>query len=121
MKADFSIRKRLFAYAKDAYGTDPDFPWEDDPDNAVLRHERSHKWYALFFPVPREKFGLSGGVVDVLNVKCDPLEAGSLAQKDGVYPAYHMNKKHWISILLDGSVPEEEVRLFLDESYGLTE
>ncbi|WP_298483979.1 MmcQ/YjbR family DNA-binding protein [uncultured Ruminococcus sp.] len=121
MTPDLHLRKFLFQYAMDTYGTQPEYLWEKSPDNAILRHKENGKWYAVVLDVHEKKLGLPGdGTVDVLNVKCDPLEIGSLLRKKGFFPAYHMNKNHWISILLDGSVPEEEILYFLDESYGLT-
>lgn len=122
MKPDFRLRNRLFQYAKDMYGTSPEYLWKSSPDSAILRYSGNGKWYAAFLPVSAKKLGLSEEkIVDVLDVKCDPLEIGSLLLKEGFFPAYHMNKKHWISILLDGSVSEEELRFFLDESYARTE
>ncbi len=71
--------------------------------------------------IPSEKLGLApDGTADILNVKCSPLETGSLRQKPGIFPAYHMNKTHWITILLDGTLPEPELFWLLDESYTLT-
>ena len=66
----------------------------------------------------RKSWGLRR--TDILNVKCSPLETGSLRQKPGIFPAYHMNKTHWITILLDGTLPEPELFWLLDESYTLT-
>lgn len=92
------------------------------PDNAILRHKENDKWYAAFLIIPAKKLGLADdGSVDVVNVKCSPLEIGSLLQKKGFFPAYHMNKTHWVSILLDGSVTEEELLFFLNASFEITE
>ena len=72
-------------------------------------------------PVGRDKLGLTGdGTVDVLNVKCDPLLTGALRREPGILPAYHMNKDKWISVLLDGAVPQEEIFRLIDLSYQLT-
>ena len=62
----------------------------------------------------------SDRIIDVLNVKCDPLLIGSLRLKPGFYPAYHMNKDKWISIAMDGSVPSEEIKELVELSYQLT-
>ena len=71
--------------------------------------------------VEREKLGLEGGgKVDVIDTKCDPLLIGSMILNDGFLPAYHMNKTHWITILLDGSVKMSEIENMLDLSYDLT-
>lgn len=112
-------RQKIFAWAKQQYGTEPDYPWKDN--NAVLRHRDNHKWYAVLLEVSSTRLGLPGEeTVDVLNVKCEPLLIGSLRTQPGFFPAYHMNKDKWLSILLDGTVPEEEVKSLMDMSYGLT-
>lgn len=113
-------RQEVFDYVKKKYKTEPDYPWFDN--NAVLRHADNSKWYGLVMAVGREKLGLSGGgTVDVVNVKCDPVLAGSLRMREGFHPAYHMNKEKWLTIRLDGSVPEDEIKSMIDFSYGLTE
>lgn len=95
--------------------------WEKTPEAAVLRHEDSRKWYALVMPVERSRLGLDGaGSVEILNLKCDPLLIGVLRTRAGFLPAYHMNKEHWITLLLDGSVEREEGLQLLEMSYSLT-
>ena len=55
-----------------------------------------------------------------MNLKCDPDEAVMLRDVfEGVLPGYHMNKKHWNTIILDGSVPRAEIERMIDRSYGL--
>lgn len=112
-------RKELFEWAKETYGTEPDYPWNDW--NCVLRHKHNNKWYALIMEIEETKLGInSDKIVDVLNVKCDPLLIGSLRMKEGFYPAYHMNKDKWISILMDGTVPANEIIELIELSYSLT-
>lgn len=114
-------KRELAAYIEETYHCRPYQPWEGSPENEVFRHATNHKWFALSFPVDRMKLGLAGeGRIDIVNLKCDPALAGSLAQEAGIFPAYHMNKTHWISVALDGSVPDELLRYLLDMSYGLT-
>ena len=121
METKPSQRERLLRYAAENYGTTPEYPWDGTPDAAVLRHPGNQKWYGLLMRIPSEKLGLApDGTADILNVKCSPLETGSLRQKPGIFPAYHMNKTHWITILLDGTLPEPELFWLLDESYTLT-
>lgn len=113
-------RQTIFSWVKQQYNTDPDYPWADR--NAVLRHKDNNKWYGLIMEVGRDKLGLlEEGDVEVLNVKCDPEMVGALRTKEGFHPAYHMNKERWITIRLDGSVAEDEIKNLLDLSYRLTE
>ena len=112
-------RQELLGWAQDTYGTEPDFPWNDE--NAVLRHDVNKKWYAVLLKVRKDRLGLSGDeTADVLNLKCDPLMIGSLLTQPGYFPAYHMSKDKWLSILLDGPAPDEEIKQLLDLSYDLT-
>ncbi len=113
-------RQEIFQWVKEQYGTEPDYPWQDA--NAVLRHQKNRKWYGLIMNVGRDKLGLSGGGdIEVLNLKCDPDLIGFLRSRPGFLPAYHMNKRQWISITLDDNVPDEEIRNLIHMSYGLTE
>ena len=70
--------------------------------------------------VEKSKLGLEGReMVDIIDVKCDPDMTNMIIQTYGFLPGYHMNKQHWITILLDGSVSEAKVLDFLDMSYDL--
>lgn len=113
-------RQELFTYCKEAYGTEADYPFEDDFETAVLRHAGNRKWYGIVMRVSRRKFGFDGDeVIEVLNVK-QPVEMfGSFGPEDGVFPAYHMNKLHWVSILLPDA-PPDVVRFLLYASYEST-
>ena len=85
----------------------------------MLRH-KNKKWYAIIMSVEKKKLGLEeNGNIDILNVKCDPELAGMIIQTYGFLPGYHMNKRHWLTILLDGSVSEAKILDFLDMSYDL--
>ncbi len=67
------------------------------------------------------KFGFDDEkIIQVINLKCDPLMSGSLRLQEGIYPAYHMNKNSWISVFLDGSVDIEQIEFLIDMSYTLT-
>ena len=114
-------REELFQYAREAYGAEPEYLWTELPAYAVLRHSLGGKWFALAAPMPRKTLGLPGeGTVDVVDLKLDPALVYILREQPGYLPAYHMNKTHWITVLLDGSVPPERVRDLLDQSFELT-
>ena len=94
-------KQEFLAYCQETFDTSPDYPFEEDFETAVLRHKDSRKWYAIAMKVSRRKFGLdSDEVIDVVNLKLPTEMFGSFGAADGVYPAYHMNKLHWISVLL---------------------
>ena len=85
----------------------------------MLRHKNG-KWYAVVMSVEKCKLGLEGNeFVDIMNVKFDPEMTSVIIQTFGFLLGYHMNKQHWITILLDGSVSEAKTLDFLDMSYDL--
>lgn len=94
-------KQSFFAFCRSAFGTEPDYPFDADTETAVLRHADSRRWFAILMRVPKQKFGIDGdGSVDTVNLKLPVEMFGSFGKADGVYPAYHMNKLHWISVLL---------------------
>ena len=118
---DNELMIRIMGYAREHYGVEPDFPFPNYPDIPVLRHHGSRKWFAIFMNVSRSVLRLDGDhPVDIMNVKCDPILSGSLRMQEGFFPGYHMNHDQWLTILLDGTVPLEEIIPLLDMSFDLT-
>ena len=114
-------REEIFEYVKDKFSTVPEYLWLKFPRYAILRHNENSKWYAAIMNVSKHKLGIGGNEeIDILDIKCDPLMIGSLLEKKGFLPAYHMNKEHWITIILDGGVSKEEIFNLLDLSFDLT-
>ncbi len=112
-------RERLTQYMQDTYSTQAEYLWADTPDCAVFRHPSSQKWYAAIMTVRSDRLGLPGEApVDIMNVKCGAIMAGSLLSQKGFLPAYHMNKNYWVSILLDSSLPDEQIAPLLELSYN---
>lgn len=113
-------RQQFLEFCLGTFGTFPDYPFEDLFETAVLRHGDNRKWYALVMRVSRRKFGFdSDEVIDVVNLKLPTEMFGSFGASDGVYPAYHMNKLHWISVLLPDS-SDDVVQFLLNISYEAT-
>lgn len=112
-------REEIYEYVKKQYGTIPEYLWKESPKSAVLRHPNG-KWYAVLMQVEKSRLGLEGDTkVDIIDVKCDSDMVGLLTQTYGFLPGYHMNKKYWITMLLDGTVSEAKILDFLDMSYDL--
>ena len=113
-------KQEFLKYCLDTYGTSPDYPFDDWMESAVLRHEDNRKWYAIVMRVTRRKFGFdSDEQVDVVNLKLPTEMFGSFSEADGVYPAYHMNKLHWISVILP-EAPADVTRFLTKASFEVT-
>lgn len=110
----------VIKYALERYGAEPDFPWKKSPDYVVLRVKPGGKWFGLLMNIPRGKLGLEpeDAVCWVINLKCDPVFSSSLGPGDGVFPAYHMNKEKWISVVID-EADGELLKMLIDISYKL--
>ncbi|WP_275556257.1 MmcQ/YjbR family DNA-binding protein [Mixta sp. Marseille-Q2659] len=114
-------RDTLFKYVLENYSAEPEYLWRKFPNYAVLRHHNGRKWFALVMNVAGSKLGLSSeNELDVLVIKVRPEYIGSLRKKEGILPAYHMNKEHWISIPLSGPLPDAEIYELLADSHVLT-
>ena len=115
------MRDKLIAHIQKEYGVSPERLWMRFPDYLVFRREDSRKWFALIMDIPKSRLGLRGEeIADVLNVKvADPFFADLLIGQKGIFPGYHMGRGNWISVLLDGTVPFDEICGLLAESYAL--
>ena len=116
------MNKYEFAsYIEDFYGIKYDCPFEDELDAWVFRHPDNKKWFALVMTIKKSKLGIdSNEYIDVVNLKCAPEIMDDLWQERGVFPAYHMNKKHWLTLCLDGSCDDETLKFVINISHTLT-
>ena len=113
-------KQQFLKYCLDTYGTSPDYPFDEDFETAVVRHSDSGKWFALVMHISRRKLGIdSDEMIDVVNLKQPTEMFGSFSASDGVYPAYHMNKLHWISVLLPDA-QNDVVQFLLNASFEAT-
>lgn len=113
-------REDFLSLCLEEYGVTPDYPWIKDPETAVLRHGNNKKWFALVIDIPMSKLGLNSDKVStVVNMKYSEDMLTAFGHPKGVFPAYHMNKVHWVSVLLD-MADDSTVSLILDESFNLT-
>ena len=117
-KANYT--KEIIAYVKNKYGDKLEFLWEKSPKNAVIRRKSSNKWYAVILTVSKRKFNLdSDEIIEIINLHNNPEEIKKLIDYKKYFPAYHMNKKHWCTICLDGTVELGEIYKLIDVSYEL--
>lgn len=113
--------RRIRKAIEEEYGDSPIKKWEGY-DHVVYEHSSNGKWYCLFMSVARKHLmGESGDdLVDVVNIKAKKEDIPEFIQNDGYFPAYHMSKVHWLTIALDGTLPDEEILLRIRESHALT-
>ena len=111
--------KRIMALVQEKYGNQLEYLWEKSPDTAVLRHEDNQKWYAILMRIPWDRLDKGReGLVEAVNLKHD--QVADLLSQNGIYPAFHMNKRYWISLPLDDTLTDEKVLELFERSWFLT-
>ncbi|CIR01657.1 MmcQ family protein [Streptococcus pneumoniae] len=111
--------KRIMTQVQEKYGNQLEYLWEKSPDTAVLRHEGNKKWYAVLMKISWDKLEKGReGLVEAVNLKHD--QVAYLLSKKGIYPAFHMNKRYWISVTFDNTLSDEEVLELIERSWNLT-
>ena len=115
---------RIAERISEAFGVAPDFPWKQSKYEScgVFRHADNLKWFALIMNVRRRLITKGGdnSAVDIINLKSEPDMIEQLTRQTGIYPAYHMNRKHWISVSLDDTLTDDRVMALLAKSFELT-
>lgn len=110
---------RISNWIKETYGDCPEYLW-DDGENAVFRNGENKKWYGIIMYIKRNKLDVGDEKVEVMNVKLPPEQIDKLVLKKGYYRAYHMNKKYWITFVLDDTIKDEELEKLIKISYSYT-
>ncbi len=110
---------RLSNLIKEKYKESPEFLW-DDKTIGVFRNHQNKKWYGIIMYINKQKLGEEDKMIEVMNVKISPEKQEELLKKKGIYKAYHMNKKNWITISLDDSIKDNEIMKLIEESYEYT-
>ena len=115
----FSQSNRITNLIKDKYNVDPEFLWDNLPGCGVFRNIKNNKWFGIIMNIDKSKIiPKLTGEVEVLNVKLDD-KVEEYLKKDGIFNAYHMNKKSWVSIILDDTLTDKEVFDLIDISYNI--
>lgn len=111
---------RIANLIHETYGVKPDFPWNDD--NGVFRHLDNNKWFSLIMYVSLDALLKDGNshMLNIMNVKVDVSKRDELYGIKGIYPAYHMNHKMWISLILDDTLSDSLIMELVSKSYNLT-
>lgn len=114
-------RNDILNYVKDQYNTEPEYMFKKHPNIAVLRNKESKKWYGVIINVEKRKLGINeDGYTDIINLKGNPEFNSIIKYQNHIISAYHMNKKHWISVLLDYDFNKSELYDLIKWSYELT-
>lgn len=117
----FNQTNRITNIIRDIYQIEPEFLWESTPGAGVFRNINSKKWFGIIMNVDKSKIAKNQtGEIEIINVKLADDMVQNLLQKRGFYPAYHMNKKSWITIILDDTLKDEEVIKYVKMSYENT-
>lgn len=111
--------KRIMVQVQEKYGNQLEYLWEKSPDTAVLRHEGNQKWYAVLMRIPWDRLDKGReGLVEAVNLKHD--QVTDLLSQKGIYPAFHMNKRYWISVAFDDTLSDSAVLELIERSWNLT-
>ena len=114
--------KRIVGFIEENYGAKPEFLWEKYPNYAAFRVKKNEKWFAVIMTVDRSRIGLPGhGNIEIIDLNDIPENIERRIDEKKFFKAYHMNKRHWYTICLNGRVSDEEIRAFIDASYRLAE
>ena len=116
-----SPKEKYLEFLKEKFNAEPDFPWQDSPDYSVYRCPGG-KWFALIMKIKFRQLSLSSAAEEevwVVNLKADPEKIKGLVNKKSVFPAWHMNKKHWITVLLTAATDFESLCNLTRQSYEL--
>lgn len=117
------VTLEVVKYIQKKYKEEPEFLWAKSPQDAAIRHSDNRKWFAvLLMDMSRKQLGLQGdGNVDIIDLKCNPELIGTLIDGKSYLPGYHMNKEHWITVVLDRELPIQKIYDLIDLSFELTE
>lgn len=110
--------RKVVGFIAQNFGAQPEFLWEKFPDYAAFRRADNGKWFAALLKIPASKIGLPGDeLIDILDLKGDPGEIELMVDGRKIFKGYHMNKRHWFTICLDGRMGDSEIKTFVRESY----
>ena len=116
------IREDFFRMIHDRFGVEPDYPFAGDFVSTVFRRKDNLKWFAIVMSVDAKKLKIGAyGELDIVNLKCTDEDREELAQTERVLPAYHMNKKRWLSVILDEQEDfDEKLSELVQKSFDVT-
>jgi len=120
IKKDFNYDQanRISLFIKNKYNCNPEFLWDNSPDAAVFRNKDNKKWFGLIMNIKGSILELNVSNIDIINIKLDEDKIKDLINEKGFYKAYHMNKKSWITIILNDTIKDDIIEKLVTESYN---
>lgn len=113
--------KEVLKYIKDTYNDKPEFLWKSSPNAAAIRNKKNNKWYMVIMPVIASKIGLeSNEEIEIIDIRYQKDKTEEIIDNVNIFPAWHMNKKSWITINLNGNIENEIIYSLIDNSYDLS-
>ena len=110
---------RITKYINNKYLDKPELLWPKFPGYGVFRNKNNNRWYGIIMNIDSSKLENTTGEVEIINIKLKEEKIKKLLKIKGYYKAYHMNKKDWISIILNDTLKDNEIITLIDESYNL--
>ena len=116
-----SQTQEIICYAKEKYNDELEFLWKTSPKNAILRNKINNKWYLAILTISARKLNIdSDELIEVIDVRYEKGKTKDIIDNTNIFPGYHMNKKSWITLLLNNSLSTEEIYRFIDNSYTIS-
>lgn len=113
--------KEVIKYVKEKYNDDLEYLWEKFPENAIWRNKTNNKWYGSILVISERKLEISSDKkIEIIDLRYQKDKIEELIDYNKIFPGYHMNKKSWITIKLDGSLELEEIFKLIDNSYNIS-
>jgi len=112
----------VIEYIRSKYSCEPEYLWKTHPDNAIFRRSDNGKWFVALLKLRYGKLGFdSDETVEIINLRVNPEELRVIVDNKRYFPGFHMNKKHWVTVCLDGSLPLDEIFMRIDNSFVLAD
>ena len=111
--------RRITKYIINKYGDKPEFLWEKFKDYGIFRNKKNNKWYAIIMKIAKSKISNESGEIEILDIKVSEDTLKALLKEKGFYEGYHMNKKNWLTIILDDTITDSQIFNLIDDSYNL--
>ena len=117
----FPQSNRITNLLIEKYGNEPEFLWKTTPGSGIFRNPETKKWYLAILDIDRSKIqNGKKGLIEIADIKLSKENVEKITKQEHFYPGYHMNKKYWITIILDDTVPDEKIMELIEESHSFT-